>query len=242
MPLANKQLRISRHDIQENYTNISFTPQTFENLHQITIYTKNRDEKNNLYGILINDQRQKDYAITLTAEFGNLIARNDSVLLKLRNGTLQRYNLESQKSEILRFDEYIFNLNDKNRESFDYKWKPNERFINELIYPDENLSPRDLEKNNSEIHKRVNDSLISFIFAIIICSSILRIKISRRGNFFNLILTLVWCLIYIISLIFSYRLSENSSSLVFLPYLINFAFLIFGLVPLIFNSGLKNDK
>ena len=60
MPLANKQLRISRHNIQENYTNISFTPQTFENLHQITIYTKNRDEKNNLYGILINDQRQKD--------------------------------------------------------------------------------------------------------------------------------------------------------------------------------------
>ena len=53
MPLSNKQLRISRHDIQENYTNISFTPQTFENLHQITIYTKNRDEKNNLYGILI---------------------------------------------------------------------------------------------------------------------------------------------------------------------------------------------
>ena len=242
MPLANKQLRISRHNIQENYTNISFTPQTFENLHQITIYTKNRDEKNNLYGILINDQRQKDYASTLTAEFGNLIAKNDSVLLKLRNGTLQRYNLESQKSEILRFDEYIFNLNDKNRESFNYKWKPNERFINELIYPDENLSPKDLEKNNSEIHKRVNDSLISFIFAIIICSSILRIKISRRGNFFNLILILIWCLIYIISLIFSYRLSENSSSLVFLPYLINFTFLIFGLVPLIFNSGLKNDK
>ena len=99
MPLANKQLRISRHNIQENYTNISFTPQTFENLHQITIYTKNRDEKNNLYGILINDQRQKDYAITLTAEFGNLIAKNDSVLLKLRNGTLQRYNLESQKAK-----------------------------------------------------------------------------------------------------------------------------------------------
>ena len=49
MPLANKQLRISRHNIQENYTNISFTPQNFENLHQITIYTKNRDEKNNLY-------------------------------------------------------------------------------------------------------------------------------------------------------------------------------------------------
>ena len=93
MPLANKQLRISRHDIQSNYTNISFVPQTFENIHQITIYTKDRDSKNNLYGILINDQRQEDFSITLTAEFGNLVSQDDSVFLKLRNGTLQRYNL-----------------------------------------------------------------------------------------------------------------------------------------------------
>jgi len=78
MPLANKQLRISRHDIQSNYTNISFVPQTFENIHQITIYTKDRDSKNNLYGILINDQRQEDYSITLTAEFGNLVSQDDS--------------------------------------------------------------------------------------------------------------------------------------------------------------------
>lgn len=242
MPLANKQLRISRHDIQSNYTNISFVPQTFENIHQITIYTKDRDSKNNLYGILINDQRQEDFSITLTAEFGNLVSQDDSVFLKLRNGTLQRYNLKSQKSEILKFDEYVFNLNDKNHETFDYKWKPNERFINELIYPSEYLSTKELEKINAEMHKRINDPLISFIFSIIICSSILRAKISRKGNFFNSILTLTWCLIYIISLIFSYRLSEKSNSLVFLPYLINTSFFMAAIVSLIFKSGLKNDK
>lgn len=242
MPLANKQLRISRHDIEQNYTNISFAPQNFENIDKITIYTKKRDDKNNLRGILINDQRNQDFSITLTAEFGNLIAKNDSVFLKLRNGTLQRYNLKSQKNEILKFDEYIFNLNDKNHESFNFRWKPNERFINELIYPSENLSAKDLEKINSEIHKRVNDPLISFIFAIIISSSIFGIKISRKGNFFNSVLTLIWCLIYIISLIFSYRLSEKSNSLVCLPYLINFTFLIVGFLPLIFNSVVKNDK
>ena len=107
MPLANKQLRISRHDIRSNYTNISFVPQTFENIHQITIYTKDRDSKNNLYGILINDQRQEDFSITLTAEFGNLVSQDDSVFLKLRNGTLQRYNLKSQKSEIIKITKLL---------------------------------------------------------------------------------------------------------------------------------------
>jgi lipopolysaccharide export LptBFGC system permease protein LptF len=242
MPFANKQLRISRHNIEQNYTNISFAPQNFENIDKITIYTKERDDKNNLRGILINDQRHNDFAITLTSEFGNLIVKNDEVFLKLRNGTLQRYNFESRQSEILKFDEYIFNLNNKNHESFNFNWKPNERFINELIYPHENLSAKDLEKINSEIHKRVNDPLIAFVFSIIICSSILGIKISRKGNFFNSVLTLIWCLIYIISLIFSYRLSEKSNSLVFLPYLINFTFFMLGLLPLIFNSIAKNDK
>jgi len=231
MPFANKQLRISKYNIQNNYTNLSFVPQTFESLNQITIYTKNRDSKNNLYGILINDQRQKDFSITLTSEFGNLIVENESVFLKLRNGTLQRFNLESQKSEILKFDEYIFNLNDQNHESFNYKWKPNERSINELIYPNDYLTPKEIEKINAEIHKRINDPLISLIFSLIICSSILSVKISRKGNFINSFLTLIGCLIYIISLIFSYRLSEKSNSLVFLPYLINFSFFTLALMP-----------
>lgn len=242
MPFANKQLRISRHNIEQNYTNISFAPQNFENIDKITIYTKERDDKNNLRGILINDQRHQDFSITLTAEFGNLIAKNDEVFLKLKNGTLQRYNFESRQSEILKFDEYIFNLNNKNHESFNFKWKPNERFINELIYPNENLPIRDLEKIDSELHKRVNDPLISLVFSILICSSILGVKISRKGNFFNSILTLIWCLIYIISLIFSYRLSEKMNSLFFLPYFINFTFLIMAFLPLILNSFLKNDK
>ncbi len=239
MPFANKQLRISRYNIEQNYTNISFAPQNFENIDKITIYTKKRDDKNNLRGILINDQRHKDFSITLTAEFGNLIAKNDTVFLKLKNGTLQRYNPNSQKSEILKFDEYIFNLSDKNHESFNFKWKPSERFINELLYPNENLSIKDLEKIDSELHKRINDPLIALVFSIIICSSILGIKISRKGNFFNSILTLIWCLIYITFLIFSYRLSEKSSSLIFLPYAINFTFLFFGFLPLIFNSVFK---
>lgn len=230
MPLANKQLRISKYNIQNNYTNLSFVPQTFENLNQITIYTKSRDNKNNLYGILINDQRQEDSSITLTAEFGNLIIEDDSVFLKLKNGTLQRFNLKSKKSEILKFDEYIFNLNDKNYESFNYKWKPNERLINELIYPTDYLSAKEIEKINAEIHKRINDPLISLVFSIIICTSILNIKISRRGNFFALFLTLIWCLIYIIFLIFSYRLNENSNSMFFVPYLINFVFIISALM------------
>lgn len=242
MPFANKQLRISRYDIENNYTNLSFAPQTFESIHQITIYSKSRDSKNNLYGILINDQRQEDFSITLTSEFGSLIAKNDSVFLKLKNGTLQRFNLKSQKSEILKFDEYIFNLNDKSHETFNYKWKPNERSIKELIYPSEYLSSKELEKINAEIHKRINDPLISLVFSIIICSSMLGVKISRKGNFFNSVLTLIWCLIYIVTLLFSYRLIEKSNFLVFLPYLINFSFLVVALVPLIFNLGLKNGK
>ena len=230
MPFANKQLRISRYNIENNYTNISFVPQTFESLNQITIYTKNRDSKNNLYGILINDQRQKDFSITLTSEFGNLIVENESVFLKLKNGTLQRFNLESQKSEILKFDQYIFNLNDQNHESFNYKWKPNERSINELIYSKDYLSPKEIEKINAEIHKRINDPLISLVFSLIICSSILGVNKSRKGNFVNSFLTLLYCLIYNISLIFSYRLIDKSNSLFFLSYLINFSFFTLALM------------
>lgn len=110
MPYANKELRLSRVNIQDNYASLSFNPQTFETLKELTIYAKNRDKKNNLFGILLHDERASEYSITITAKNGRIVTEDRSALLYMENGTVQKFNYKEQKSEILDFDNYVFNL------------------------------------------------------------------------------------------------------------------------------------
>lgn len=224
MPLSNKKLRILRNNFQENYSNISFTPMTFENINQIVIYSKKRDENNNLYGILINDGRSKKYSITITAENGNLEVKEGNVGLNLTNGTFQRLRYDAMDSEILKFDNYNFSLNNKSYDTSSIKWKPNERFIDELIFPEDDIASSDYVKIQAEIHKRINDPLISAIFALIISSIMLKANNSRTGNVYNLLFSAIISIIYITLLIFSYRISDKSIYLFYLPYVINLSF------------------
>ncbi|MFM8186721.1 MAG: LptF/LptG family permease, partial [Alphaproteobacteria bacterium] len=190
-----------------------------------------KDDNNILKGLLINDQRADDYAITLTAQTANIILRDNEIYLRLNNGSLHRYNYATMKSEILKFDNYIFNLNEKNQELFQYKWKPNERFLSELIFYEDSLSGKEIKELKSELHKRINDPLISLVFSIIISTVLFKSKIIRKGNNFNNLTALMICVIYILLLIFSYRLNDKNEELFYLPYLIN---LFFYLTPLVF--------
>lgn len=231
MPMANKEFRVSKQNIKENYANLSFAPQNFENFNKSTIYVHEKDDNNILKGLLINDQRADDYVITLTAQTANIILRDNEIYLRLNNGSLHRYNYATMKSEILKFDNYIFNLNEKNQELFQYKWKPNERFLNELIFYEDSLSVKEIKELKSELHKRINDPLISLVFSIIISTVLFKSKIIRKGNNFNNLTALIICIIYILLLIFSYRLNDKNEELFYLPYLIN---LFFYLTPLVF--------
>jgi len=225
MPLANKQLRISRNTIKENYTNIAFNPQTFESFNGITLYSAKRDDQNNLEGLIINDQTKSDSTITITAQKGNLVVQDDAVYLKLWNGSLQKYIFESGKTEILKFDSYVFNLNNKDQEYSDFKWKPNERFITELINYDILSTDEQIRALRSELHKRINEPLISLIFSLIISTIILNSKLSRRSNFGVSFWALCLCLLYVITLIFSFRITDKIDNIFFIPYFVNIIFL-----------------
>ena len=166
MPYANKELRLSRVDFKNNYANLAFNPQTFETLNRLTIYAKNRDENNNLFGILLHDERDSQYSITITAKSGNIVTENKSAMLYMESGTLQKFNYANYKSEILNFDNYVFNLTESQKNEDAMRWKPKERYFSELLNPEDNSDEDDLKKYWAEIHQRITYPLLPIIFSI----------------------------------------------------------------------------
>jgi lipopolysaccharide export system permease protein len=220
MPYANKQLRISRNNIQDNYTNLSFNPHTFETLKDLTIYAKDRDKENKLSGIFLHDKRPESHSITITAKSGKIIIENKSALLFMEEGTVQKYNYVEKKSEILHFDNYVFNLTENQKNDREKFWKPQERYLQELINPqDEYLTTDDLNEFRAEIHKRFIYPLLSPIFSLIALAFILSGQFSRHGNIGTIIGALVAAAAFLSINIVSLGLIESSAKFSFMPYL-----------------------
>jgi lipopolysaccharide export system permease protein len=190
MPYANKELRLSRIDFKNNYASLAFNPQTFETLNKLTIYAKNRDENNHLSGILLHDERAEGYSITITAKNGNIVSENNSGLLYMEDGTVQKFNYTTKKSEILNFDNYVFNLTEAKKGSDSMRWKPKERYISELINPGDDTEESELRKYRAEIHERFTYPLLPIIFSLIGISFVLRGQFSRSGNLPNTVIAI----------------------------------------------------
>lgn len=242
MPAANKELRISRINFQDNYTNLAINPQTFETIRNLTIYAKNRNAENRLLGILLHDERAKEYSITITSETGNIVTENSFALLYMENGTVQKYNYSTKKSEILHFDNYVFNLSDNDGEKEKMRWKAKERYFSELINPNDDSDVGDLARYRAEINQRLTYPLLPIVFSIIALACILKGSFNRRGNVVNIVLAIIMATIFLILTILSYSLIEASPKFVPLLYA-NFAtFITIGLYFLISNHRRKNEK
>ena len=229
MPYANRELRLSRIDFQNNYSNISFNPQTFETLRDLTIYAKKRDDQNHLFGILLHDKRSPKYSITITAGSGNIVTKDDSALLYMKNGTLQKLNYVDNKTEILNFDDYVFNLTESNKKSGSFHWKAKERYIDELLNPEESSSEEDLAGYRAEINQRLIYPLLPIIFSIIASACILRGSFKRHGNVSNIILATALAVTFLFSTIICCDLIETSSNFVPLLYVDFITFFFIGI-------------
>lgn len=219
MPYANKQLRLSRNDLRNNYANLSINPQTFESLKSMTIYIKSRNEENRLFGILLHDERDQNYSTTITAESGNIVTQENSALLYMKNGTVQKFNHENRKSEILHFDDYVFNLTEGEEIAGEMHWKSKERYLSELMNPEPGLSEWDIPRFRTEIHQRFTYPLIPIVFVIIALACIMRGSFNRHGNNFNIILAVFLSTVFLILTILICNLIESSPKATPLLYL-----------------------
>lgn len=220
MPYANKKMRLSRINFENNYSNIGFSEGVFEGLKSLTIYVRKKDDNNRLYGVLLHDERNLQYSLTITSKTGNLSFEEGSLLLYMQDGTAQRYNRAANKTEILKFDDYVFNLSDnEDGKSKSMRWKPKERYLNELINPEKGVSDQDLAKYRAEIQQRITYPLMPIVVVLIACAVMLGGNFNRRGNAFNIAYAIIAATLFLSLTITLYRVIETSFYLTPLLYL-----------------------
>ncbi len=218
MPYSNKKLNITQQNLKNNYANISFNEGVFENLKDITIFVAKKTEDSNLYGVILNDNRNQDVAITITSQEGRLGLKNEKLFLYMTDGTIQRYNKESKQTDILEFDSYIFNLTEEQKIEERRSWKARERYIHELLNPGLNYSDDQRREYIAQIHKRIIISLFSVTMTMIALMFLLKKDFSRRGNFSSIMYMVATSTVFLAITLSLFRVSEVDLDFIYVNY------------------------
>lgn len=232
-PYANRKLRVARLNFKENYANLAFRDNAFESIKNITLYIKEKGDNNTLHGILIEDKRNKDHYLTITAKSGKLMMEDGSILLNMQVGTIQRFNRDKKKLEMLNFDSYVLNLSDSQDEESKKTWALKEKYVHELFDPNETAAQK--LNSTAEFYRRITYPLLTVLFSLIAVGAMLRGEFRRAGQNINLVIAIVVSALAFFCLNIGANLIEHSMLYVFAPYLTIVIFAGIGIYLLVSN-------
>src|SRR5207237_8165247 len=146
----------------------------------LTIYIGGRNERSEVNGLLINDERDPEQPITIFAERGAFADAADGSRIIMVNGNRQKYDRANGKLSLLTFDRYTLDL-DTMRDVPGVRFREaQERFLGELFFPPDGLDAGTYRSFIVEAHQRLTVPLTVFSFVLIPLACLLRGDLHRQ--------------------------------------------------------------
>lgn len=171
-PLAQRTLREYAIKVRTDLIGQVLQPNVFSSPERgLTFYIAERDmSSGDLLGLLINDERDPNQNMTYLAERSEIVKQEDRSLLQMYNGHFHRKNSKERDVAILHFDNYIFDLSQFGPKEGKSDYRPRERFLSELLWPnkdDPNYKVNE-GKYRAELNDRLANPLYAFMFVLIV--------------------------------------------------------------------------
>jgi lipopolysaccharide export system permease protein len=183
LPASNREFKDLQFEIRNRFVSALLQEGTFTTISdKLTIYIGGRDERGQVTGLLINDQRDPQHPVTILAERGAFADEAQGARIVMVSGSRQSYDRSTGKLSVLTFDRYTLDLN-MLRDAPVVRFRDaQERFLGELFWPPEGLSPPLRRSFLVEAHQRILVPLSVFSFAMIPLACLLPGELNRRGQ------------------------------------------------------------
>jgi lipopolysaccharide export system permease protein len=179
MPVATQQFRDIRTFFRDKYASVLLEEEVFNSpMDGLTVFVRKRDRQNNLYGILLHDNRVYEKPITMMAAEGRLEQTPSGPRFYLINGL--RQEMREGKVNWLSFDNYALDIAFYGQD-VQRKREPDERTIGELFdYRD--LPEIEAAKLRAEGHQRILWPLFNLVLPLLVLAIIFSGEFNRRGQ------------------------------------------------------------
>ena len=185
LPASFRQFKDLEYTIRNDYSAILLQEGAFNSINDgLTVYVRARESSGELLGILVHDSRDQARPVTMMAERGALVVTEEGPRVLMIHGNRQEVQRESGQLSLLYFDRYTFDLGEFTGR-IESRWRtPEERYLDELIWPDYNNGGDAYyaAKLITEGHQRLVSPVYALGFVLIALASLLSGEFDRRGQ------------------------------------------------------------
>jgi lipopolysaccharide export system permease protein len=123
---------------------------------------------NQFQGVFIDDNRNPDEHVTIVAEYGQIVQKDDSAFMIMRDGNVERHRAKERDPAIVVFDQYAFDLT-RLAPAATVNIGRREKYIWELAFPaaDDPVMKASPSEWRVELHERIYAPLYPLAFGII---------------------------------------------------------------------------
>ena len=148
----------------------------------LTVYAQSVDRNGEIRNLFIHRFKDDGGATTYTADTGRLVIKDGAPILRLFRGSTQELSPEGVLN-YLTFDDYPFELNTFLRTEERVHFKPSDRYLHELLFPDltQDWETRNEKKLYAEGNARLSTPLYILTFMALAVWAILGGAFSRLG-------------------------------------------------------------
>jgi lipopolysaccharide export system permease protein len=236
LPASNRAFKDLQFEIRNRFVASLLQEGTFTTISdKLTIYIRARDERGELIGLLINDDREPKRPVTLLAERGLFADTPAGARIVMVNGNRQQFDPETRKLSLLTFDRYTLDLASLHDAPVVRFREAQERFLGELLFPPPDTDP-DLRLGFLvEAHQRILIPLSGFSFALIPLACLLPGEFDRRGQLKRALLAILIAFLSEVLGIGANDLASRSAAAIplmyatgLLPFALGFGILLHG--------------
>jgi lipopolysaccharide export system permease protein len=236
MPAGQLALNAMRADIQANIGSTVLNEGTFNTqVKGLTVFIREIDNQGGLHGALVHDNRNLKAPVTYLAESGQVVQTPAGNRLVMQNGTIQWARKQGARLDSMKFERYVFDLDQFVSKTAQTSTNTNERFLPQLLSPPADMKPKLRKAFIAEGHNRLTAPLYAFPFALIALLAVIR---GRRARGAHVLRMTAACVVAVVLRISGYGvqgLASSNNSLIFLFYVLP---LLGTLVPIYLLHGL----
>jgi lipopolysaccharide export system permease protein len=191
LPASNRAFKDLQFEIRSRFVSSLVQEGTFTTIaDKLTIYIRNRDNRGEVVGLLINDSRNPKRQITIVAERGAFVDSPAGSRIVMVNGNRQQFETDTRKLSLLTFDSYTLDLATLHDAPVVRFREAQERFLDELFAPPADADALLRRGFLVEGHRRILVPLSAFGFALIPLACLLPGQLNRRGQLKRVLLAI----------------------------------------------------
>lgn len=240
LPVSYRQYKDMQAFARDNYASLLLQEGVFNSpVDGLTVFIRNRDADGTLHGILVHDNRNPNAPVTMMAEEGQLVKTPQGPSFILKDGNRQEIDHQEEQLSFLAFDDYVLDISLFTKEQRVRERDEKERFLGELLQPEDGVSAVRRAEFRSEAHQRLTWPLQNMALLLFVLAMLLGGQFNRRGNWKRYTVTLVAVGILLAAVVAVSNIAVKHPHLVVLMYALPFGTSLFSLYAIIRNPPEK---